>query len=265
MSKPPYHWIVFKQNNTHGYFVHSDALSNYVALRVDCNITPTNYYKNDEFSEYCESILFYPLDLYDIDCDCCGSRWNILKQTFESIDSVRDYLEDKLYSNAVIFHNIPKNIITCWQDEHYNEDILTLYEIEELFVETLYHHARDESTVGSYCNYKNVVEKRRKTMTTNEIYHMYEKLNLQNETNEDILFHHKQLIDMKILLKIKYYMAITTELNELIEPINYIPNEFAHLVNYYDIPAYPEINSFEFVSELQNINLYLLKTIIKFI
>ena len=258
-----YHWIVFAQNNTHGYFVHSDALSSYVAFRVDCSITPQNYYENDEFSEYSESILFYPLDIYDIDCDCCGARWKVHGKTFESIDSVCDYLGWRLSRNRIIFHNIPKKRITYWQDDDFDEDILTLYEIEELFVETLRHHARDRCSISAYHHYKDVVEKRRKQMPTNELYYVYEKLNLENETKQYVLDHHKQLITMKTLLKIKYYKAITSEPKK--EEDDCEPIEFLHLVTYYDIKEYPEINSQELFSELQSAPIDLLKSIIKFI
>jgi hypothetical protein len=260
MSKLSYHWILFEQNNTHGYFIHSDALSNYVAFRVDCSITSDNYYQNDEFSEYSESILFYPLDIYDLDCDCCGARWELHGKTFESVYSLCEYLGWRLSRNRIIFHNIQEKLITCMRHDSFDDDILRLYEIEELFLDTLRQYSIKRSSNNSYNTYKYIVGNRRKQMDSNEIDHMYEKLNLENETREFILEHHKQLIAMKTLLKYKYYLAIISEPSEPSEPI-----EFAHLVTYYDKNEYPKIDSQEFVSELKNVPIDLLKSIIKFI
>ena len=263
MSKLEYHWIVFEQNNTHGYFVHSDALSNYVAFRVNCSITPCNYYENAEFSEYSERILFYPLDIYDLDCDCCGARWEAHGKTFESIDLVCDYMGWRLTRNSIIFHNIPNNSITCLRNDSFDEDILTLYEIEELFLDTLRQHSFRRSSNNSYYTYKAVVENRRKQMDSNEIDHLYEKINLENENREYILNHHKQLIAMKMLLKYKYYKAIISEQKK--EEDECKPIEFAHLVTYYDKNEYPEINYSEFISKLHSIPIDLLKSVVKFI
>jgi hypothetical protein len=260
-SKLEYHWFLFEQNNTHGYSVHSKALSDYVAFRVDCNITRDNYYQNQEFCEYSESILFYPLDIYNLDCDCCGARWQLHGKTFESIDSVCEYMDWRLSRNSIIFHNIPENSITCLWNDSFNEDILTLYEIEELFLDTLRKHSFRKSKINSYYIYKDVVEKRRKQMHSNEIYYMYEKLNLENETREYILNHHKQLISIKILLKYKYYNAMISKQKE----DNSEPIEFAHLVSYHDIKEYPEINYCELISKLQIAPIDLLKSVIKFI
>ena len=66
---------------------------------------------------------------------------------------------------------------------------------------------------------------------------------------------------MKTLLKYKYYKAIISEPKEdVCEPI-----EFAHLVTYYDKNEYLKIDSQEFVSELKNVPIDLLRSVIKFI
>jgi len=159
-SKPLYHWLVFSQSNTNGDFIHSDALSSYVAFRVDSSITPSNYYLNDELEQYFDSILFYPTNKYDTDCDCCGPRWQILQKTFSSHDSIRTFLNNKLFRQCIVFHNIPKNKITYWKDDSFNENILSLNQVEDIYLRKLYRDARYYDT-DAYSYYKEVVLERR--------------------------------------------------------------------------------------------------------
>jgi len=72
-----FHYLVFgPQNNSGGIYFYTEDIGDYCAFLVPNIITSDNFYEDDKLNQYFDSIYFYPLDEYNIDCPCCGSRWS---------------------------------------------------------------------------------------------------------------------------------------------------------------------------------------------